>query len=79
MSAPSRSTAAATYGRREPAGPGYGTFTMQNVVTVPLSGSSTSSVIVTPSAGQVPRVGTYTCPHTPHRCPSSRPSASPRR
>ena len=78
MSAPSSSTAAATYGGVT-RWPGYPTFTMQNVVTVPVSGSSTSSVIVTPSAGHVPRVGTYTCPHTPHRCPSSRPSASPRR
>ena len=33
----------------------------------------------TPSTGQVPRGGTYTRPHTPHRCPSSLRSASPRR
>ena len=78
MSAPSRSTAAATYGGVTCC-PGYPTFTMQNVVTVPLSGSSTSSLVGTPSAGHVPRGGTYTWPHTPHRCPSSRRSASPRR
>ena len=78
MSAPSSSTAAATYGGVTRC-PGYPTFTMQNVVTVPVSGSSTSSVVGTPSAGQCPAAARRPCPHTPHRCPSSRPSASPRR
>ena len=38
--------------------PDTGTVTTQNVVTVPLSGSSTSSLVGTPSAGHVPRGGT---------------------
>ncbi len=78
MPAPSSRTAAATYGGVTRC-PGYPTFTTQNVVTVPVSGSSTSSEVGTPSAGHVPRGGTYTCPHTPQRCPSSLRSASPRR
>lgn len=56
MSAPSSSTDAATYGGVTRC-PGYGTLTTQNVVTMPVSGSSTSSVVGTPSAGQAPRGG----------------------
>ena len=37
--------------------PANGTLTTQNVVTVPVSGSSTSSVVGTPSVGQAPRGG----------------------
>ena len=56
MSAPSSSTAAATYGgcTRWPVN---GTLTTQNVVTMPVPGSSTSSAVGTPSVGQAPRGG----------------------
>ncbi len=57
MSAPSSSTYAETYG-----GvifwPRNGTLTMQNVVTVPGLGASTSSAVGVPSAGQALRGGT---------------------
>ena len=52
---------------------------MQNVVTVPWSGSSTSSVVGTPSVGQAPRGGTYTLWQAGQRWPTNRPSASARR
>ena len=57
MSAPSSRTYAETYGGVIFC-PRNGTFTMQHVVIVPLSGSSTSSVVGTPSTGQAPRGGT---------------------
>ena len=57
MSAPSSRTDAATYGEGT-RWPWNGTFTTQNVVTVPTSGSSTSVVVGTPSTGQAPRGGT---------------------
>ena len=57
MSAPSSRMYAETYGGVIFC-PMKGTFTMQNVVTVPLSGSSTSSVVGVPSAGQAERGGT---------------------
>ena len=57
MSAPSSRTYAETYG-----GvifwPRNGTLTMQNVVSVPVSGSSTSSSGATPSTGHALRGGT---------------------
>ena len=57
MSAPSSRTYAETYG-----GvifwPRNGTFTMQNVVTVPVWDTSTSSAVGVPSAGQALRGGT---------------------
>ena len=56
MSAPSISTEAATYGAGTRC-PWKGTLTTQNVVTMPVSGSSTSSAVGTPSAGQAPRGG----------------------
>ena len=57
MSAPSSRMYADTYGGLIFC-PRNGTLTMQNVVTVPASGSSTSSVVGTPSTGQAPRGGT---------------------
>ena len=57
MSAPSSRTYAETYGGLI-FWPRNGTFTMQNVVTVPLSASSTSSVVATPSTGHALRGGT---------------------
>ncbi len=38
--------------------PAKGTLTTQNVVTVPVLGSTTSSSMATPSVGHVPRDGT---------------------
>ena len=57
MSAPSSRTYAETYGGVI-RWPRNGTLTMQNVVTVPVSGSSTSSAVGVPSAGQALRGGT---------------------
>ena len=57
MVASASSTAAATYGGVTCC-PGYPTLTMEKVVTVPISGSSTASSAGTPSAGQTPRDGT---------------------
>ena len=56
MSAPSSRICAATYGGCTRC-PVNGTLTMQNVVTVPVSGSSTSSAVGTPQVGQAPRGG----------------------
>jgi len=68
MSAPSSSTAAATYGVGTRC-PWNGTFTTQNVVTVPVSGSATSVAVGTPQVGHAPRGGTYTLPQAGHRWP----------
>ena len=56
MSAPSSRTYAETYGGVIFC-PMNGTLTMQNVVTVPTSGSSISSSVGVPSAGQAERGG----------------------
>ena len=40
------------------------TFTTQKVVTMPRSGSSTCSLVGTPSMGHEPRGGRITLPHT---------------
>src|SRR5574341_1424502 len=54
-------------------------FTTQKVVTVPVSGNSTWSLVGTPHVGQAPRGGTYTIWHSGHRSPRMRPSRIPRR
>ena len=56
MSAPSSRMYAETYGGVI-CWPRNGTLTMQNVVTVPVSGSSISSAVGVPSAGQALRGG----------------------
>jgi hypothetical protein len=55
------------------------TLTTQNVVTMPRSGSSTCSVVGTPSTGHEPRGGRMTLPQVPQRSPRIRCSAMPRR
>ena len=56
--------------------PAKGTFTMQNVVTVPVSATGTSSPVGNPHRGHAPeRGGTYTFEHFGQRCPTIRPSS----
>ena len=55
------------------------TFTTQKVVTTPRSGSSTCSVVGTPSVGHEPRGGSMTLPQTEQRSPRILFSAMPRR
>src|SRR5690606_4861156 len=75
--APSSSTYADTNGTSGARGSGM--LLTAKVVTVPVSGSSTSSAVATPSRGHSPFIGTMTCSHTGHRCPRIRPSEMPSR
>src|SRR5213080_3794256 len=78
MFAPSRRISASTYGIGIE--PENGTFTMQNVVTVPVSATGTSSFVGTPHRGHAPeRGGTYTFEQRGHRCPTIRPCSMFRR
>src|SRR5947209_5625749 len=78
MSAPSNRISAATYGMGMD--PANGTLTTQNVVTVPVSDTGTSSPVGTPHLGHAPeRGGTYTREHDGQRCPTIRPCSICRR
>src|SRR5919109_958736 len=78
MSAPSKRISPATYGIG--IDPANGTFTMQNVVTVPVSATGTSFSIGTPHRGHAPdRGGTYTFEHLGHCCPTMWPCSMWRR
>src|SRR5467141_3247119 len=78
MFAPSRRISASTYGIGIE--PENGTFTMQNVVTVPVSPTGTSSSVGTPHRGHAPeRGGTYTFEQRGHRWPTILPCSICRR
>ena len=60
LSAPSSNTCAETYGISGASSDRPGTLTTQNVVTTPLSCTSTSTVVGSPVRGSVPRDAAYT-------------------
>src|SRR5436309_6749988 len=76
MSAPSSRIHADTYGGSSP---GLGTLVTQNVVTVPLPVSVSSSSVATPHIEQAPRGGMYTFWHRGQRWPTISPRSSERR